>query len=192
VRCQKLDRPPLDAARVAELYSKVHHHQAWRDHRLRVPLTATVANDMIHEYAYEVVADLSCGDGAMLRDVFTDVTKIYGDLVPNPAHPLDYVGSIESTIHEVPRLDLLICAETLEHVTKPGKFLAVVRGKTDGLVLSTPIGSWDDPTPGHYWAWDREYVEQLLTSSGFTIATYAQLEFLNPDLPHDFGIWGCV
>lgn len=192
MRVQQLDRPPLDEARVAELYSEVHHHQAWTDHQLRVPLTTTVVNWMINQYALHVIADLSCGDSAMLRDAFDDVKKIYGDRVDNPTNPLDYVGPVEETIRQVDDLDMLICAETLEHIISPQEFLDETRVKARTLVLSTPVGSWDDPTPGHYWAWDREYVEYMVQRAGFQVVTYVQLEFTTPDLPHDFGIWGCV
>jgi hypothetical protein len=114
--------------------------------------------------------------------------KIYGDLVPGH----DLCGPIEQTIEKIPAEGLLICGETIEHLDDPGAFLTVARARVASLVISTPVGSWDDPTPGHYWAWDREEVELMLRDAGFTPETYLEMSWPGLQrLPHAFGIWSC-
>jgi hypothetical protein len=103
------------------------------------------------------------------------------------------IGPIEETIQTIPNVDLLVCAETIEHLDDPDRFLKTAHDRVNGLVLSTPVGSWNDPTPGHYWAWDREAVEDMLAQAGFHPVTYLELGWSDKrELPHTFGIWGCV
>ena len=114
--------------------------------------------------------------------------KYYGDITPS--WPI--CGPVQETICQVPAGGLLICGETIEHLDDPDGFLAACRPRFSALVLSTPVGSWDDPAPGHYWAWDRPEVEAMLTAAGFTPWTYLELSWPgDPSLPHAFGIWGC-
>lgn len=188
VRRQRV-RPAWSPEQLADLYSETHYFTGWKDHRLRVPVTTQVINWMLHEYGWSSAADLSCGDGAMLMGS-TAKHITHGDLVQ--VMPGQLVGPIEDTIHQVD-VDLLACAETIEHLDDPDGFLKTARTRVKGAVFSTPVGSWNDPTPGHYWAWDREAVEDMLSSAGFSPVTYMELGWSDKrELPHTFGIWGCV
>jgi hypothetical protein len=195
VRRQRL-RPAWTPEQLAGLYSEQHCYTGWKDHRLRVPVTTQVINWMLAEHQWSSAADLSAGDGAML-DESTAQRKVFGDLV-DPCTGSDllapgYVGPIEQTIHQIRDVDLLVCTETIEHLDDPDGFLKTARTRVKGAVFSTPVGSWNDPTPGHYWAWDREAVEDILRQADFHPVTYLELGWSNKrELPHTFGIWGCV
>ena len=182
-------RPVWSPRALDGLYHQVHDYRGWRDHRLRVPLTGQLAQWMVGEYGLTSAADLSCGEGAALDMVdLPSGSRFYGDLVPG--HP--YCGPIEKTLHEIPPVGMLICGETIEHLDDPDSFLAAARSRVGCLVVSTPVGSWNDPTPGHYWAWDRVEVESMLSRAGFTADAYTELSWPgDPRLPHTFGIWGC-
>jgi hypothetical protein len=182
-------RPAWSPAELAVLYGDVHDCRRWRDHQLRVPVTARLAQWMISEYHLEHASDLSCGEGSALDALDLPASgKHYGDIVPG--RPV--CGPIQETIHRIPAGGLLICGETIEHLDDPDGFLASARPRVSCLVLSTPVGSWDDPAPGHYWAWDRPEVEAMLAGAGFTPAAYLELSWPgDQSLPHTFGIWGC-
>lgn len=184
-------KPAWNSAQLADLYSATHDYRGWLDHRLRVPVTSRLAQWLADEYSFTSAADLSCGEGAALNALTTPVvTKHYGDIVSG----WPFCGPIEKTITEIPPVDLLICGETIEHLDDPDSFLVVTRKQVKSLVVSTPVGSWGDGTPGHYWAWDRESVEAMLRTAGFTVVTYLFIDFsgLRNTLPHDFGIWACL
>jgi hypothetical protein len=181
-------RPAHSPEALADLYATRHDYHGWKDHLLRVPTSTALVNWMLAEHGWSSVADLSCGEGATVGDSNAAV-KILGDITPG--HP--FHGPIEDTIHRIPPVDLFVCDETIEHLDDPDAVLVTIRGKAQGLICSTPVGSWDDPTLGHYWAWEREDVEAMLTTAGWRVETYMRLEFPGhkPHLPHDFGIWGC-
>lgn len=183
-------RPAWSAEELASLYGHTHDCHGWRDHRLRVPVTGELAQWMVAEYGLATAADLSCGEGLALDMVqLHRPVKFYGDLVHSEKN--DFCGPIEETIGKIPGGGLLICGETIEHLDDPDAFLKHAR-RCGALVLSTPVGSWDDPTPGHYWAWDREAVEDMLYRAGFNGDVYMELGWpADPALPHVFGIWAC-
>jgi hypothetical protein len=182
-------RPVWPPAVLDALYHEVHDCHGWLDHRLRVPVTGQLAQWMTAECGLRSAADLSCGEGSALDMVNLPAeARFYGDLVPG--HP--YCGPIEKTLYEIPPVGLLICGETIEHLDDPDTFLVGARSRVSCLVVSTPVGSWNDSTPGHYWAWDRPEVEAMLGRAGFTVHVYLELGWPgDPRLPHTFGIWGC-
>lgn len=130
-------------------------------------------------------ADLSCGDGAILNAIeATD--RLFGDFAPG----YEYQGPIEQTIHHVDPVDVFVCCETVEHLDDPDLVLEAIRGKTDWLVLSTPVDAWDDTNPEHLWAWSRAGVEAMLHTAGFTPHAYEVLDFRarGPQF-YCFGMW---
>jgi hypothetical protein len=153
---------------------------------MRVAFTALVAHGVDRDMTSG--ADLSCGDGTLLRSMRLP-TSYFGDIAPG----YEYQGPIEATIDQIPAVDLFICTETLEHLDDPDLVLKKVRAKAQWLVLSTPIDAWNDTNPEHYWAWSREAVEGMLAAAGFTVAVYAALD-LRPAAAdaYCFGIWGCL
>ncbi len=179
-------RPAYDPAELGRLYAVPHDHRRWRDHVLRVAMTTLVAQAVIGDCVS--VADLSCGDGAIVRALGLH-TRYLGDYAPG----YQYTGPIEQTIEEIPAVDLFICTETIEHLDDPDEVLVAIRKKAPRLVLSTPVDAWGDTNPEHYWAFSREAVDEMLAVAGFQIAIYASLD-LRPVNPasYCFGIWGAV
>ena len=130
----------------------------------------------------ESAADLSCGNGSVLA-AMPAKRKFYGDF----AKGWEFTGPIEKTIDEIPLVDLFICTETIEHLDDPDTVLKAIGAKSRMLLLSTPINAWDDGNLEHYWSWDREVVEEMLTGSGFAVTAYRELR---PS--YHWGIWSCV
>lgn len=180
-------RPAWPDDELRALCSERHVYTHWRDHALRVPMTTELCRWMLKENGWTSAADLACGEGYMLKNcgakdmTFGDVTRGW-----------QLSGPIEQTIHDVSEHDLLICTEVLEHMDDPDHFLELARDKFKGIVVSTPVGSWEDDTPGHYWAWDGIEIEDMLASSGWTVKVRTGLDFEDPGLPHTFGIWGAT
>ncbi len=164
------------------VYSKPHEHHHWEDHKIRVQYTIEVAKQI---EGVESVADLSAGDATIINAL--DVTnKFIGDY----ASKYEFEGPIEDTIHDIPKVDLFICSETLEHVDDPEYVLSMIRSKTNKLILTTPEGKFDDTNPEHYWAWNKEGIEELLIATGFTPVRYEKLE-LAEKYYYDYQIWVC-
>lgn len=175
-------RPAHSRERLAEIYAAPHEHRQWEDHRVRVATTAAFARSVAGEVRR--AADLSCGDGTILRAVLAD-EHLFGDFAPG--YPL--TGPIEETIHQVGPVDVFVCCETLEHLDDPDAVLRAIRDKTRGLVLSTPVGAWGDDNPEHYWAWSQAGVEAMLAAAGFRTVAYGSLDFRPAGGPYNFGLW---
>lgn len=181
-------RPAHPPERLAEIYARRHDHRKWRDHQLRVAATIEVGKWMCEYGGFTRAADLSCGNGAILEGI-TAGERHYGDLAPSPFAG-QLTGPIEETIEQIPRVDLFVCAETLEHLDDPDKVLAAIRPKTRMLLLSTPVDAWDDPNEEHYWAWSRADVGEMLDAAGFHTLTYLAVDFRMHPGAYQFGIWG--
>jgi 2-polyprenyl-3-methyl-5-hydroxy-6-metoxy-1,4-benzoquinol methylase len=170
-----------------QLYKSPHDHRIYgRGHDLRVEFTKILAFDMSRDVSAGSVADLSCGNGEIAISLHLHNTYL-GDFAPG----YHFVGPIEHTIKEIPNVDLYICSETLEHLDNPSLALDLVRKKSKSLVLTTPIGAWEDTNKEHYWAWDREGVESLLANSGWRVETFAILDSTVFGEPYVYGMWGC-
>jgi hypothetical protein len=148
---------------LAKVYDHQYNHTWWQDHIQRVKHTIRIGN-LVPAFIGNInsVADLSAGDGAIANGLNIP-NKILGDFVEG----FEYTGKIEDTIKQIPKVDLFISSETLEHVDDPLKMLKSIRAKTKWLLLSTPEENWGDPNPEHYWAWDKEGVQELLEKAGF-------------------------
>ena len=177
-------RPAHSAETLAELYAVPHEHTRFPDHRLRVDATIALARWMAAD-GVDRAADLSCGDGAVLKAV-PAAKRVFGDFAPG----YELTGPLEETLSRLGPVNLYVCCETLEHLDDPDKALALIRGRTQGLVLSTPVGAWDDDNVEHYWAWDRAGVEDMLAAAGFMVGVYSEVDFTPLGLPYCFGIWG--
>lgn len=175
-------RPAHTPERLAEIYAVPHDHTRWEDHRVRVAVTSAFARACAGRVGR--AADLSCGDGTILRAIDAEV-RLFGDFAPG--WPI--TGPIEDTIEQIPQVDVFICTETLEHVDNPGLVLKAIRAKTRGLVLSTPVDAWGDDNPEHYWSWSRAGVEEILTAAGFQPRVYAELDFRQAGGVYSFGLW---
>lgn len=158
-------RPAYTPDELSGVYgSGVYDHTRWPDHIQRVEFTVEFVRGIAAEFGCRSIADLSCGDGAV---VFRSGLEEWhmGDMVPGPH--CGYHGPIEETIHRIPDVDLFVLSETLEHVDDPVSLLRDIRSKARTLVLSTPYGETDDGNPEHYWGWDLDGIEELLESAGW-------------------------
>lgn len=169
---------------LAKIYATPHVHTSWQDHVSRVTTTITFARSVIGP-TQRHAADLSCGDGAIMAGLDVGGRRFLGDFAPGYA----LTGPIETTVEQIPSVDLFICTETLEHLDDPEQVLKGVRAKTRVLLLSTPVGAFDDPNPEHYWAWSRDGVEDTLRTAGFTPHAYMELDYRPAGGDYAYGIW---
>lgn len=180
-------RPLPDKPQLDRMYSTPHDHRQWSDHVLRMNVTLGMAQWLAGPV--QKAADLSAGNGWLL-DRIDAGERFYGDYAANN-HGWRR-GAIEDTVADLPKVDLFLCCETLEHLDDPPGVLAKLRTKTRLLVLSTPVDAWQDNNPEHLWAWDRDGVESLLNQAGFKVLAYAESD-ARPRIraSYKFGIWGC-
>lgn len=186
-------RPAWSRQELDEIYQAPHdHYTAGTDHWLRVSLTAEVGNWMLrtHQDVLDAlrIADLSCGDGDIARDLcqrWSEPELILGDYAPG----YELQGPIEETIHEIPPVDIFVLSETLEHLNDPDWVLSEIRRKSRLLVMSTPINEPVNSSNGqHYWSWDQDAVTMMLESAGWYIDTRVDL---NLKSYYSFQIYGC-
>lgn len=177
-------RSAYDDAALARIYSTPHDHTRWTDHRIRVEMTTAFARSIAGRPA--VVADLSCGDAAIITGIGPG-TAILGDYAPG--YPIR--GPIEHTILDLPRVDLWVCCETVEHLDDPDTVLKAGRDRAAHLLLSTPVGALQDHNPEHYWGWDRAGVEEMLAAADWRADLYAELDFRPAGGQYAFGVWWC-
>jgi hypothetical protein len=177
-------RPAYSEAELAQVYQTPHQHLQWTDHQLRVQMTIAFAS-WFKDVAS--IADLSAGDAAIINAIPT-VTRYIGDFAPS----YEFIGAIDETIDLIPKVDLFICSETIEHLDDPEKTLAKIRAKTKALIVTTPDGEINDGNPQHYWGWDSDGVRTLLEGAGFKPVIFNTLKFEDPSLIYDYQFWGCV
>jgi hypothetical protein len=180
-------RPAYSREELAVICNEPHAHDYWPDHRFRVRQTISLALEM---GVPPVVADLSCGDAVIGRALAPE-KLILGDFAPG----YEITGMIEDTISEIPHVGMFICSETIEHLDDPDAVLAKIRVAADSLVLSTPIGETDSRNEQHYWGWDIEGVEEMLTAAGWTPEYRCDAHYLsvlgNGWMPASYQLWGC-
>lgn len=162
------------------MYARPHDHRQFPDHDARVNATVAVGLSLVGA-GLASGADLSCGNGVILAALPVDV-KLFGDLAPG----YEFTGPIDDTLTQIPDVDLFVCCETVEHLDDPDTTIKTIGTKAGRLLLSTPVDAWGDGNPEHYWAWDREAVEEMLTAAGFKVSAYREVW---PS--YKFGIWAC-
>ena len=176
-------RPFYTAEQRARIYGHAYDHTRWPDHVERVARTVQVLDDFAAKTGARTVADLSCGDGAIVGQSRHPWTGRHLD---------DYTrgGPVEHTIQALSPVDMFVCSETLEHVEDPDGLLVEIRGKARHLLLTTPDGEDDDRNPEHYWGWDAGDLRAMLERAGWTDNT-AEL-FTPSSVPYyTFQIWRC-
>lgn len=179
-------RTRYNAQELKEMYATPHSHAQFPDHVVRVERTLAIAAQLVAPQD-STGADLSCGDGEVLRRCPGLSERFYGDLAPG--YPI--TGPIERTIFQIPSVDIFFLCETLEHVDDPYGVLRAVRTKTKKLIVSTPLNEANDENPEHYWGWDKEGMESILISTGFTPVFYEETAPPPPLTEYYFQIWGC-
>lgn len=177
------------ADQLAQVYATQYDHTRWDDHIERIAHTTAHLDKFAAATVASSVADLSCGDGAIvLGSRWPWQRVVLSDYTGGPR--LTDRGPIEETLGRLEPVDVFVCSETLEHVEQPGYLLKTIRLKTKHLLLTTPIGEVGSGNPEHYWGWDEEGVEELLDAAGFTERWH---EAWKPEAgsPYIFQIWRC-
>lgn len=177
-------RPAHTPVELEILYREPHDHTPWQDHVSRVATTCAFARTVVGPTGGDA-ADLSCGDGAVLKLLDVEGRRFFGDFAPG--HEL--IGPIESTVEQIPRVDLFVCCETLEHLDDPDLVLKQIRAKTRVLLLSTPVEAWEDTNVEHYWAWSAAGVDAMLLRAGFIPHAYMQLDYRPAGGEYAYGVW---
>jgi hypothetical protein len=172
---------PVDELR--ELYGKRYDHTPWSDHVRRVAHTAEILRGMNPSS----VADLSCGDGAVLLGAGLACPLFFGDITPG----WQFAGPLQETLFSCPPVDVFVLSETLEHLEEPENALAMIRGRAKRLLLSTPDGELDDANPEHYWTWQRADLLPMLTDAGWTPDGEPELYTAGFPAYYAFQIWKC-
>lgn len=178
-------RPRHPDEDLKRIYAKPHDHTKWSDHLLRVDVTASIAQWMGGQYPHLSVADLSCGDAAIVHSLNFDESHL-GDFAPG----WQYTGPIEKTIHQIPNVAMFVCSETIEHLDDPDEVLYQIGQKADSLIVSTPIGETADVgNVEHYWGWDTVDVVDMLENAGWDVVVSNVLEL--PGWTYDYQIHAC-
>lgn len=165
------------------IYPEGYRHDRWPDHVERI--NASVALLRKYSSRFETAADLSCGDGAILRGCAEFLDDVWlGDLngVPDPVlqgWPADRVsglhalppGSLPDSLYELPiddGVDLFVLSETLEHMPEPKRVLNEISNWAGYLFVSTPLS---EPVGSgnleHYWGWSDTDMHNLLMDNGW-------------------------
>lgn len=180
-------RPAYSSAELRKVYPHQYDHTQWTDHVQRVQHTVSFITEHWAPADVNVVADLSCGDGAIAAALDARVRHL-GDLVDG-AH-CEYVGPIEHTVALIPPVDLFILSETLEHVDDPLALLKSIRACARTIFISTPLGEVDDGNPEHYWGWDADGVVSLLAQAAWTPFAFDLFTPEVEDVYYVFQMWG--
>lgn len=180
------NRPKYTEEELGEVYSRQYDHTRWDDHIARVAKTVELGKQMVCYDEGPCLADLSCGDGAIVSGINPWACHQLGDFTPGH----EYHGPIEETILQLDHsVDLFVCSETIEHLDDPDAVLRQIREASAMLLLSTPKLSWPDPNPEHYWAWDSEAVCAMLIAAGWDPIDYVEQY---SGLGYTYQIWGCL
>lgn len=179
-------RDAYSEAALAAMYARPHDSERYgRGTRLRVEMTIALGQAVWPGAETMLVADLMCGDGKIARHL--GLTPLLGDIAPGHA----ITGPIEDTVNDLPEVDLFVLSEALEHLDNPAMVLSGIRSKSQRLLVTTPIEAWFDlwENPEHYWAWDRQGVEQLLGSAGWGVVAFASLDTRSLGELYNYGMW---
>lgn len=168
----------------AALYASTYRHDKWEEHKFRVAYTA----QLLREMKPESVADLSCGDGAVIAQAELLCPAYLGDIAPG----WQFTGPIEETILACPAVDVFVCSETLEHVENPDALLRAIRGKARRLLLTTPDGETRNDNPEHYWGWDLSDLALMMGDAGWVPEVPAE-RYVPPVLfpYYAYQVWRC-
>ncbi len=170
--------PDLDAT-----YTTPHDHRIYgAGHDIRARVTVALGQWALADVGGHQVADLSAGQGAIARAIAP--APILGDYAPG--HPI--TGRIEDTIADIPRVDLIVCTETLEHLEDPDGVLVAMRAKAKRLVCSLPESDAVDSNAEHCWQFDREGGEAMLSAAGWAIDAFVAVD---PGPPYRYNLWAC-
>jgi hypothetical protein len=149
----------------------------WYDHIYRVNISAEMIRQYVAQTGAKLVADLSCGDRAVTKNLHVDELYL-GDIAKENCGTGVVHGKIEDTIKNIPYVDLFILSETIEHVEDPDDLLQQIAIRSNALFLTTPLDETPNTNPEHYWSWGKEDIEIMLRDAGFMRTVfYSELDF---------------
>lgn len=183
-------RPAYTPEELHTVYAKQYDHTRWEDHIQRVNATLDCIHAWTAPSARRIVADLSCGDAAIARNIEGTRLVILGDYVHNDEYA--FTGAIERTIDLIGYVDLFVLSETLEHIDKPHELLVKIRNHASQLILSTPRDEQDANNPEHYWGWDEHGVLDLLEQAGWAPSNHTLFTPTGPSAYYTYQIWGAT
>lgn len=178
-------------------YQVVRSNDAWPDHKARTLVTASA----IAWCRPDTVIDPACGDASIVSAAHRlwPIRKAYlSDIsLPQIAHlwgmDLGYDASLApgdafEVLDGLPKVDVIVLTEILEHIEDPGALLALARTKAARVVASSPLD--EDPGRGnheHVWSFSKEDYRGLLEAAGWNPVAYHELSFFPPY--YTFQLW---
>lgn len=171
---------------LARIYAKPHDSSHYgRGTTMRVEMTIGFAQAVWPGVETMLVADLMCGDGKIATNL--GLTPVLGDIAPG--YPI--TGPIEHTLDDLPVVDLFVLSEALEHLDDPEAVLRAIRERAEYLLVTTPMDAYNDlwENREHYWAWDRDGVEELLRAALWEVQAFASLDTRPLGEPYHYGMW---
>jgi hypothetical protein len=181
------------------VYPAPHDHTRYGvDHEVRVVETIKFGLEHIPPEDRTLMADLSTGNAAIPLQLFigADRSNLHlGDYAASEREydhhgAYTYSGPLEETLYLIPPVDTYVCCETLEHLDDPLRVLQLIRVKARRLLLSTPVGNWDDGNLEHYWSWDARGVTAFLEEAEWHHYAYTNFDGRDYDpASYNFGMW---
>lgn len=184
-------RPQWTPEEIASIYVGPHDARVlYPGHLMRVQTTIAVGRVLVPSPG--IIADLACGNGDIangIAEVAPGCTVILGDYAPNN---YQFSGPIEENLAKIPRVDIMVLAETLEHLWEPDVVLLKAHEVAANLVCSVPVDPGEGQNGEHYWAFDREGFQSLLTETGWRTRIYAEVDAAPSCVADTYrcGIWG--
>lgn len=170
-----------EQAYYARTYPDGYKHTVWPDHVERVAASVALLNRWSSRFT--TAADLSCGDGAILRGL-SGLNRVYvGDLNGVDMEQPGWSGSttevtqlppgaLPESLWALPEdalpVDLYVLSETLEHMDDPDRLLQSLTMFSRYLFVSTPVDErHDSGNLEHYWSWSCPDVHNMLMDNGW-------------------------
>lgn len=213
IRTRLRESHPDEAEFYAGRYPSGYNHTVWSDHVERIAATVSFAAPWLDYYNIRSVADLSAGDGALVRGLRGAGPHIdwsyVGDLNPGPEleqgwtsvrpgnltlfNPLplvlpDGVDILDRIRPSGSPVDLLVCSETLEHLDDPDGFLSRARLSARSILVTTPENETATDNEEHYWGWDSEAVSYMLHTAGWNTVDHRVFQPLTAQT-YSFQFW---
>lgn len=188
-------RPFWSPDEIRDIYHKQYDHIQWPEHKQRVQATIDIATMFADGKGWSSAADLSCGDGAIIKALYANGVidfAVMGDVAAGlHIHPR-YLSLIQDTlpalVAEYPPFDLYVFSETIEHLEDPDATLRQIRDAARNMVLSTPVSEEDvHGNQEHYWSWDTTDIREMLLTAGWMDC---QVNIMPCDF-YTYQIWTC-
>lgn len=180
-------RPEWDDEQRTGHYTRPHDARVlYPGQYLRVQTCIDIATRLVP--APGTVADLACGNGDIATACAATEHTYLGDIAPG----YELHGPIETTIRQIPPVDLMILAETLEHLNDPDLVLRLTRKRTTRLVVSLPVDPEEGENGEQLWAFDREGAEQMFNDAGWAVVIYEEVDAAPSVFAERYrcGVWG--